>query len=124
MWKYKLKIRVRNSMVRSRTLKLEHYLQKRLRIRRFYYLRYFYILLTFTEERLDMNFRNKSNLKNGFKKIHDENYGVTDYYNEAVVEEIEGRESINGTRTPTSYSSAATSDNPRFDIIDLKMLCI
>ena len=76
--------------------------------------------MTFAVERLDMNFRNKTNLKKGFKKIHDENYGVTDYYNEAVVEEIEGRESINGTRTPTSYSSAATSDNPRFEIIDLK----
>ena len=66
-----------------------------------------------------MNFRNKSILKKGFKKVNDENFGATDYYNEGVVEEIEGRESMNDTRTPTSYSSAASSDNPRFEILDM-----
>ena len=66
-----------------------------------------------------MNFRNKKFLKKGFKIVDDENFGVTDYYNEAVCEEIEGRESMNDTRTPTSYSSAASSDNPRFEIDDL-----
>ena len=66
-----------------------------------------------------MIFRNKSILKKGFKKVHDENFGVTDYYNEAVVEEIEGRESMNDTRTPTSFSSGASSDNPRYEILDI-----
>ena len=66
-----------------------------------------------------MTFRNKSILKKGFKKVHDENFGVTDYYNEAVVEEIEGRESMNDTRTPTSFSSGASSDNPRYEILDI-----
>ena len=66
-----------------------------------------------------MIFRNQSILKKGFKKVHDEIFGVTDYYNEAVVEEIEGRESMNDTRTPTSYSSAASSDNQRYGILDM-----
>ena len=62
-----------------------------------------------------MNFRKKTILKKGFKMVHDEGFGLTDYYNAAICEEIEGQESINDTRTPTSYSSAASSDNPRFE---------
>jgi len=82
-------------------------------------------------------------LAKGFRKIHDENLGITDpgfteygistffgiaffhslfrtliqgadYFNEAICEEIEGRESVNDTKTDTSYSSDASSDNQRF----------